>query len=89
MNRGAPNDLDAKFEGQCEGFARVGGAFTLGPVYWTRCQNKGAVDLTTEQDGETSTRPACLECWREAKGAGVKIIEAKPRPDAEGDADDS
>lgn len=63
---------------RCEGWRRTGGAFTLGPVRWQQCENTAIVRLTVTQAGETEQISACLECWREATGREIEILEAVP-----------
>lgn len=68
-------------EGRCEGWVRQGGVFTLGPVTWQQCENKGVVMLTCLNDGaeDPVTLPACLECWQRAKDDNdTKVLGAEP-----------
>lgn len=65
---------------RCEGWRRHGGAFTLGPVTWTQCKEKGVVMLTFRDKDRDSikTLPACKDCWAECLATGIAIIEARP-----------
>lgn len=67
---------------QCEGWRRHGGAFTLGLPRWVQCENDACVILTVKQE-ETEDMPACMECWNEAKEAGIEIVKAEPIPSKE------
>lgn len=60
---------------RCEGWRRYGGAFTLGPVKWVRCEEDAIVVLEVQQ-GEVQKIPSCVKCWNEAKENGIKILSA-------------
>lgn len=68
---------------RCEGWRRNGGAFTLGPVTWSQCENEAIVELTVEQEGKAETLPGCAVCWQEAIDSGIKIIKVVPIMGAE------
>lgn len=66
---------------RCEGMRRYGGAFSLGPVTWTQCENDATVLLRLKQkDGPVEEMPACMDCWKEAQDPqwNIKILSAKP-----------
>jgi len=64
---------------RCEGWRRYGGAFTLGPVTWKQCEEEAVVSIKVKQDGEISTFPACMVCWKEAINTKeIEVIEAIP-----------
>jgi hypothetical protein len=66
---------------KCEGIRRFGGAFTLGPVRWVRCEEEPIVVLSVLQDKATSPTDflACKTCWEEAlKTSGIKVLPARP-----------
>lgn len=65
---------------QCEGWTRKGGAFTLGPVQWSQCENNAIVNLEVTQDGKTDTQPSCQECWNTAIEMQIPIASAIPLP---------
>jgi len=58
---------------RCEGYRRLGGAFTLGPSTWTQCKNKAIVSLLVKQNGKTQRLPACQKCWNESIATGIAI----------------
>ena len=62
---------------RCEGWCRKGGAFTLGPVKWSQCENEAAVMLLVKQETEEGF-PTCMECWREAIERGIDILDSHP-----------
>ena len=62
---------------RCEGWRRTGGAFSFGPVKWSQCENNAIVMLEVRQK-EVKEFPACIECWNEAIGRGIEIMEARP-----------
>jgi len=67
------------WDSQCQGYRRHGGAFTLGPVRWEQCKEQGVVLLTVEAEGERTTVPACLVCWKEAvANVEMTVIAAEP-----------
>lgn len=70
--------MDEQKKPQCEGWRRSGGAFTLGPVQWKRCENDAIVNLTVEQDGKIQTIPACMQCWGEGLERGIDVKSATP-----------
>lgn len=63
---------------QCEGWRRIGGAFTLGPVHWKQCNRDASVMLTVKQDGKTETLPSCVICWNEAMEKGIPVLKVTP-----------
>lgn len=63
---------------QCEGWRRKGGAFSLGPVTWSQCENEATAILTVTQDGETRDFPACGTCWNECIEKGMDIKNSVP-----------
>ena len=64
---------------RCEGFRRYGGIMTLGPVTWEQCEEEAIVSIKVKQDGEISTFPACMICWKEAiKTKEIEVIEVIP-----------
>lgn len=71
---------------QCEGWRRKGGAFTMGPPEWSRCENDAIVMLTVTQES-TQKMPACDACWREAIERGIKIELVHPLDESVTDCD--
>jgi len=67
-----------KIKNRCEGWRRRGGAFTLGPVVWTQCDQPGIVMLTFIDDSKTRTLPACKKCWQECIDNGLTIKKVEP-----------
>ena len=64
---------------RCEGWRRNGGAFSLGPVEWVQCEDRGDVMLKLNQGGEISELPACQHCWNECiQTTGIEVLSAKP-----------
>ena len=64
---------------RCEGWRRSGGAFSLGPIEWSQCENDGTVMLKLDQGGEISELPACQHCWTEClETDGIEVLEARP-----------
>lgn len=64
---------------QCEGWRRRGGAFTLGPVKWSQCEEEAEVMLKIKQDNKTQEMPGCKECWQEAiEHKSIKVLSATP-----------
>lgn len=62
---------------RCEGWTRKGGAFTLGPVTWSQCENEAIVMLEAEQE-KIEKQPACMDCWKKGKEEGIKILSVEP-----------
>lgn len=62
---------------RCEGWRRKGGAFTLGPVKWSQCENEAVVMLRVKQETEQGL-PACMDCWKEAIERGIEILDSRP-----------
>lgn len=60
---------------QCEGYRRYGGAFSLGPAKWLRCEGKPIVMLTIE--GKDESLASCLKCWNECKANDLPITNAE------------
>ncbi len=69
-----------KYKNRCEGWIRKGGAFTLGPVEWTQCENESIVMIKFKQgDEDVTTLPACKGCWQRCIDSNdIKILSAKP-----------
>ena len=64
---------------KCEGFRKRGSFMTLGPVRWEQCEEEATVSIKVKQDGEISTFPACVTCWKEAINTKeIEIIEVVP-----------
>ena len=64
---------------RCEGYRRIGGAFTLGPPKWEQCKADATVKLTLVQDSQQQVMPACHTCWNEAiQGDKIRVLEVKP-----------
>ena len=62
---------------RCEGWRR-GGAFSLGPAQWRRCEKPATVVLKLDQGGEISELPACEHCWNEClETKEIKVLGAK------------
>lgn len=59
---------------QCEGWRRYGGAFSFGPVVWRQCDNDAVVVVESEQEGEVTKTPVCMNCWNEGIETGIRII---------------
>lgn len=68
----------AKKKPRCEGFHRHGGAFTLGPVKWTQCEQDATVMLEFERDHNVKKLPACPDCWKKCIENKINILEATP-----------
>ena len=61
---------------RCEGWTRKGGAFSLGPVVWSQCENVATrLHCINQGDGE-EIMPSCEECTVEAIDNGIKILES-------------
>src|ERR1700749_4394239 len=63
---------------RCEGWRRRGGVFTLGPVVWEQCDQRGLVRITFIDNGKNRTLPACARCWNECIETGLEIIKTVP-----------
>lgn len=63
---------------RCEGYKRVGGVFTMGPVQWVQCTNDAIVRLRATQEGRTRTYPACKACHGRAVEAEITIVAVLP-----------
>ena len=67
---------------RCEGWTRKGGAFTLGPVTWSQCENESIVNIKFKQGDEPiATLPACKQCWQKCiDSKNIKILSVEPIP---------
>ena len=65
---------------RCERWRRKDGAFSFGPVEWTKCENVAIVNLTVVQNDEAKEFPICMDCWREAVKKKIKIVTVSPMP---------
>lgn len=66
---------------QCEGYRKLGGAFTCGGVpTWTQCEEDAAVLLTLVHKGESQEDlPTCQVCWKECLSTdGITILGVRP-----------
>ncbi len=77
--------MEEEIKNRCEGWVRREGAFTLGPVGWVQCKNKGVVILTFKYpETKKQTLPACSKCWRKCiDDERIKIISVIPIIDGE------
>jgi len=63
---------------RCEGYIKKGSFMTFGPRQWEQCKNDAVVKVTSIQDGEETTVPVCIDCWKLGISHKIEITKVVP-----------